>query len=115
MAWGKSKPPVTAPSTLSQVLPLLIAFAVLAGIGWILYQFYVSLGKIQAQASKRMGDKNMTFTKEGGLRVGVKQVAEEEYVGKTRSVFVKAWNLGTGADADGERPPSTPGSNRKNR
>jgi len=59
-----------------------------------------------------MGDKNMTFTKEGGLRVGVKQVAEEEYVGKTRSVFVKAWNLGTGADADGERPPSTPGSNR---
>lgn len=48
--------------------------------------------KIQAQAKEQMGSKNVVFTKDG-LRVGVKHVENEEYVDRTQSWVVKAWNL----------------------
>ncbi|KZZ89003.1 hypothetical protein AAL_07946 [Moelleriella libera RCEF 2490] len=40
-----------------------------------------------------MGRKNVVFTKDG-VRVGVKHVQNENYVDKTQSWVVKAWNLG---------------------
>jgi hypothetical protein len=43
-----------------------------------------------------MGSKNVVFTKDG-VRVGVKQVKEENYVDATQSWVVKAWNLGSDA------------------
>ena len=91
MAWGKSKS-ATPPSTVSQVLPLFITLVFLAGLGWIGYQIWLSLGKIQAQAKEQMGKKDVTFTKDG-LRVGVKHVKDEDYVDKTQSWVVKAWEL----------------------
>ncbi len=44
-------------------------------------------------ASERMGKKNVVFTKDG-MRVGVKQVKNENYVDATQNYVVKAWNLG---------------------
>lgn len=38
--------------------------------------------------------KSVVFTKDG-VRVGVKQMKNENYVDKTQSFVVKAWNLGT--------------------
>ncbi|KAK7428684.1 hypothetical protein QQZ08_004778 [Neonectria magnoliae] len=84
-------------STVSQVLPLLIVFAILAAGGWVGYQVYLSVAKIQETASERMGRKNVVFTKDG-MRVGVKQMKNENYVDATQSWVVKAWNLGTNKD-----------------
>ncbi|KAK3322102.1 hypothetical protein B0H66DRAFT_601579 [Apodospora peruviana] len=95
MAWGKAKPQAP-PSTLSQIIPLIITFIILGALAWVGYQIYVSVVKIQAQASKKMGDKHVVFTKDG-VRVGVKHVENEDYVDKTQSWVVKAWNLGSGA------------------
>ncbi len=113
MAWGKSKPsapPSTfrwarmiqicrkrasgaiADSCVSQLLPLLILLVVIGGLAFVGYHIYLSVTKIQAQASKNMGKKNVVFTKDG-LRVGVKHVEAERYVDATQSWVVKAWNL----------------------
>ncbi|KAF5982033.1 hypothetical protein FCOIX_3937 [Fusarium coicis] len=86
------------PSALSQVLPLIIVFALLSVGGWIGYQVYISVAKMSDAASERMGKKNVVFTKDG-VKVGVKQIKNENYVDATQSWFVKAWNLGTTSDA----------------
>ena len=59
------------------------------------YHIYLSVAKIQAQASQKMGNKNVVFTKDG-LRVGVKHVENEKYVDATQGWVVKAWNLSQG-------------------
>ncbi|KAI8720329.1 hypothetical protein NCS52_00478000 [Fusarium sp. LHS14.1] len=87
------------PSTLSQVLPLLIVFALLGVGGWVGYQVYISVAKMQDAASERMGKKNVVFTKDG-VKVGVKQIKTENYVDATQSWVVKAWNLGTTGGKD---------------
>jgi hypothetical protein len=48
-----------------------------------------------------MGSKNVVFTKDG-LKVGVRQVKEENYVDATQSWVVKAWNLGSDAKKEEE-------------
>ena len=76
-----------------QIIPLVIAAAVVAAIAWIVYQVRVSATKFRDSASERMGKKNVVFTKDG-VRVGVKHVQNEKYVDATQSWVVKAWNLG---------------------
>jgi len=71
---------------------LLIVLVILASIAFVGYHIYLSATKIQAQASKNMGSKNVVFTKDG-LRVGVKHVENEKYVDATQSWVVKAWKL----------------------
>lgn len=39
-----------------------------------------------------MEKKNIVLTKDG-VKVGVKEVRNEEYVDKTQSVLMKAWNM----------------------
>ncbi|OLN94187.1 hypothetical protein CCHL11_02869 [Colletotrichum chlorophyti] len=90
MAWGKKEKP--QPSTISQLLPLVITLVFLAGLAWVLWQVYVSVTKIQESASERMGKKNVVFTKDG-VRVGIKHTTSEKYVDQTQSWVVKAWNL----------------------
>ncbi|CAM1503675.1 Fc.00g012660.m01.CDS01 [Cosmosporella sp. VM-42] len=100
MAWGSSSK--AQPSTVSQVLPLLIVFAILGVGGWVGYQVYLSVGKISETASERMGKKNVVFTKDG-LKVGVKEIRNENYVDATQSWVVKAWNLGTAKEDQQKR------------
>jgi hypothetical protein len=69
-------------------------------VAWVGYQIYLSLAKIQAQARRQMGD-NVVFTKDG-MRVHVKDMADESYVDKTQSWVVKAWNLGSATNAQEE-------------
>lgn len=80
------------PSIIRQVVPLVIAIALISGIAWVLYQVYLSFTKIRESASERMGKKNVVFTKDG-VRVGVRHLQNEKYVDKTQSYVVKAWNL----------------------
>ncbi|KAK1830557.1 hypothetical protein QBC39DRAFT_260818 [Podospora conica] len=103
MAWGKSKT-TAPPSTISQLLPLVITLAFIAGLAWVGYQVYLSVGKIQQQAKEQMVKKDVVFTKDGGLRVGVKHVENEAYVDRTQSWVVKAWNLsGEAAKEEGKK------------
>ncbi|KAI3541166.1 hypothetical protein CPAR01_07561 [Colletotrichum paranaense] len=91
MAWGKKAQP-PPPSALRQIIPLIITLLFLTGVAWVLWQVYLSVNKIQESASERMGKKNVVFTKDG-VRVGVKHTSNENYVDKTQSWVVKAWNL----------------------
>ncbi|CAJ2508573.1 Uu.00g135990.m01.CDS01 [Anthostomella pinea] len=100
MVWGGKTPKVEAkPSTLSQVLPLLILLVFLAGAAVVGYHIYVSATKIRQNASQSMAKKNVVFTKDG-MRVGVKHVENERYVDATQSWFVKAWNMSSSGKAD---------------
>ncbi|OTB12508.1 hypothetical protein K445DRAFT_320948 [Daldinia sp. EC12] len=95
MAWkSKSHIPVEAkPSTLRQLLPLLILLTVFGGIAFVVYQVYLGATKIRDNTEKRMARRNLVFTKDG-LKVGVKHVEQEKYVDATQNWVVKAWNLG---------------------
>ena len=68
---------------------MLLAVGAFAFVG---YQIYLSATQIQKEAGRKMGKKNVVFTKDG-LRVGVKHVETEKYVDATQSWVVKAWNL----------------------
>ena len=86
-------------------MPLIVAVIIVSAIGWVLYQVYDSATKFRDSASERMGKKNVVFTKDG-VRVGVRHVQNENYVDKTQSWVVKAWNLGQPKpDADLYVPP----------
>ncbi|KAK4216382.1 hypothetical protein QBC37DRAFT_371105 [Rhypophila decipiens] len=98
-------------STKSQIAPLIITFIIIAALGWVGWQIYQSMQKIQEQAEKKMGKKHVVFTKDG-LKVGVKHVENEAYVDKTQSWFVKAWNLSGGAGAADS--PAGGGKKKKN-
>lgn len=39
-----------------------------------------------------MEKRNINFTADGGMRVGVKELKTEDYSGKTQDYLVKAWN-----------------------
>lgn len=81
-------------STLSQILPLLILILVVAGISFVLYHIWQTWMQFGKNTSDRMAKKNVIFTKDG-MRVGVKQASQEQYIDATQSWVVKAWNLGT--------------------
>ncbi|KAM3083243.1 hypothetical protein ACMFMG_003902 [Clarireedia jacksonii] len=93
MAWGSSKAPPPPPrSALSKLLPLLILLVLLSGFAFIGYQIYLTTQKISHAASDKMQRKNVVFTKDG-VKVGVKEMKNENYVDKTQGFLVKAWTL----------------------
>ncbi|KAK3305499.1 uncharacterized protein B0T15DRAFT_493658 [Chaetomium strumarium] len=91
MAWRQKSQ--TPPSTVKQLLPLLITLVVLGLMAVVCYQVYVSWVKIQAQARQQMGE-SVVFSREG-VRVNVQDIGSESYLDRTQRWFVKAWNLGT--------------------
>ncbi|KAH7382950.1 hypothetical protein BKA64DRAFT_727036 [Cadophora sp. MPI-SDFR-AT-0126] len=97
MAWGRSsipKPPPPPKSALSKLLPLLILFIVLGGFAFVGYHVYLIVCNVQKTTNEKMERKNVVFTKDG-MKVGVKELRNENYVDKTQSFMVKAWNLST--------------------
>lgn len=60
----------------------------------MVYQVYLSALQIGNHTAQRLERKNLNFSKDGGLRVGVKDVGDETYLDRTQSWFVKAWELG---------------------
>ncbi|KAH6653764.1 hypothetical protein BKA67DRAFT_259983 [Truncatella angustata] len=90
MAWGRKEAP--KPSTLSQVIPLVVLLLFLGGAAFVGYHIWVAVNKVEKTYSDKMAKKNVVFTKDG-MRVGVKHVEQERYVDATQSWVVKAWNL----------------------
>ena len=65
------------------LIPLLILFIVILLAAFIGYIAYNIATDIADKTSKSMEKRNVTFTKDG-MKVGVKQVKEEDYVGQTQ-------------------------------
>lgn len=76
---------------LSKVVPLLIFFLVLIVAAFIGYVVYTIATDVADKTSKKMEKKNIKFGKEG-MKIGVKEVRNENYVDQTQSLLVKAWN-----------------------
>ncbi|KAF7918779.1 uncharacterized protein EAE98_009557 [Botrytis deweyae] len=95
MAWGSSSTSPPPPrSALSKLLPLLIFLIILGAFAFVAYQVYLVTQQVSKSASDKMASKNVSFTKDG-VKVGVKELKNENYVDKTQGFLVKAWNLST--------------------
>jgi len=96
MSWGssvhKTHPPPT--SAFIKSLPLIVFLLVIAIATFVGYHLFISFQKISDAATHKLESKNVVFTKDG-MRVGVKELRNENYVDNTQSLLVKAWNLST--------------------
>ena len=68
---------------LSKVVPLAIFFAVLTVAAFIGYVVYTIATDVAEKTSKKMEKKNISFGKEG-MKIGVKEVRNENYVDQTQ-------------------------------
>ena len=68
---------------LSKVVPLLIFFVVLIIAAFIGYAVYTIATDVAQKTSKKMEKKNISFGKEG-MKIGVKEVGNENYVDQTQ-------------------------------
>lgn len=68
----------------SNIIPLIVLLVVVGVGGFIGYQMYLWSGEVKDRANKSMEKRNIGFTKEGGLRVGVKGMEDESYADKTQ-------------------------------
>ncbi|KAI9748880.1 MAG: hypothetical protein M1835_001690 [Candelina submexicana] len=79
---------------LTSLVPLIILSIVLSVLAFIGYAVYTVANDVANQTTKKMERKNVLFTKDG-MKVGVKEVRNEQYVDQTQSFLVKAWNYST--------------------
>ena len=70
--------------SLANLVPLIVLLVVVGGGGYIGYQIYLWSNEMSDRGKKHLEKKHMTFTKEGGLKVGVKERSDEAYTDKTQ-------------------------------
>ncbi|KAF2232826.1 hypothetical protein EV356DRAFT_504833 [Viridothelium virens] len=76
---------------IGNLIPLIIFFIIVGVVSFVGYHIYLVANEIGDQSRQKMEKKNIAFTKDG-MKVGVKEIKDEEYADKTQSVLVKAWN-----------------------
>ena len=69
---------------LTNLIPLIVLLVVVGVGGFIGYSMYLWSNELADRGKKKMESKNIGFTPEGGLRVGVKAMPEERYADKTQ-------------------------------
>lgn len=69
---------------LGNLIPLIILLIVVGVASFIGYHLYLWSNELAERAGKKMEKSNVSFTKEGGLRVGVKEMRDESYADKTQ-------------------------------
>ena len=69
---------------LSNLIPLIVLLIVVGIAAFVGYGMYIWSNELADKASKKMEQKNMSFTKDGGLRVGVREVNDEREADKTQ-------------------------------
>ncbi|KAF2753598.1 hypothetical protein EJ05DRAFT_489788 [Pseudovirgaria hyperparasitica] len=74
-----------------RLIPLVILFGVIGAMAYVGYQMYLYANDLKDKGLKNMEKKNVTFTKDG-MKVGVKEVRDEDYADKTQNVLVNVWN-----------------------
>ena len=70
-------------SVLSKLLPLILLFGGLAVVAFVGFVIYTIATDIADKTSKKMQKKNVSFGKEG-MKIGVKEVRNENYVDQTQ-------------------------------
>ncbi|KAK3060326.1 hypothetical protein LTS18_008794 [Coniosporium uncinatum] len=68
---------------LGSLIPLIILFLFVAVGGYIGYQMYLYSLELSAKANKKLEKKHIAFTKDG-MKVGVKELRDEDYADKTQ-------------------------------
>jgi hypothetical protein len=76
---------------LGQLIPLVLLFAFLGVGAYVGYHLYVFSNELAERGKTKMEKKNISFSKDG-LKVGVKELKDEDYADKTQNYLVKAWN-----------------------
>ncbi|KAH0286604.1 hypothetical protein M436DRAFT_83239 [Aureobasidium namibiae CBS 147.97] len=76
---------------LSNLIPLIILLVAVSGFAFVGYQMYLWTNDLANKGKQTMEKKNVSFTKDG-MKVGVKQMSDEEYADRTQSVLVNTWN-----------------------
>jgi hypothetical protein len=69
---------------LSNLVPLIILFVLIGGAGFVGYQIYLWSNEMTDRGKKHLEKKHMSFTKDGGLKVSVKERSAEAYTDKTQ-------------------------------
>ncbi|KAL4873389.1 hypothetical protein BDV12DRAFT_159897 [Aspergillus spectabilis] len=75
----------------NRLIPLIILVIVVIVIAVIGFIAYSIVQEVSDKTKSKMEKRNVMFTREG-MKVGVRQVGEEEYVDRSQSVLVKIWN-----------------------
>ncbi|KAG9669063.1 hypothetical protein KCU99_g2880, partial [Aureobasidium melanogenum] len=68
---------------IANLLPLVILFVFVGAFAFVGYQMYLWTNDLANQGKKTMEKKNVMFTKDG-MKVGVKEMSEEEYADRTQ-------------------------------
>lgn len=68
---------------LGKLLPLVILFGTLAAAAFVGYVIYSIATDIASKTSQKMEKKNINFGKDG-MRIGVKEVKNENYIDSTQ-------------------------------
>ncbi|KAL2854352.1 hypothetical protein BJY01DRAFT_243682 [Aspergillus pseudoustus] len=76
------------PNRLIPLAILLLVVVVLAVVGFIAYSI---IQEVSNKTKTKMEKRNVMFTKDG-MKVGVREVKEEEYVDRSQSILVNMWN-----------------------
>ncbi|KAL2810702.1 hypothetical protein BJX63DRAFT_434087 [Aspergillus granulosus] len=76
------------PNRLVPLAIVLVLAIVLAVVGFIAYSI---IQEVSNKTKTKMEKRNVMFTKDG-MKVGVREVNEEEYVDRSQSILVNMWN-----------------------
>ncbi|KAI9653449.1 MAG: hypothetical protein M1831_005997 [Alyxoria varia] len=80
-------------SRATSLIPVILLLGFVGGAAYIGYQIFLYSQELANRGQKHMEKKNIKFTADGGMRVGVKELKTEDYSSKTQDIIVKAWNL----------------------
>ncbi|KAF1916323.1 hypothetical protein BDU57DRAFT_496841 [Ampelomyces quisqualis] len=86
----------------SNLLPLVVLFAVVGGVAWVGYQILLYTNELAERGLHKLEKKNVVFTKDGA-KVGVKEISAEKYADQTQRAFVKTWNAAQDGGAQAVR------------
>ncbi|KAL3466652.1 hypothetical protein BJX64DRAFT_284215 [Aspergillus heterothallicus] len=76
------------PNRLIPLAILVVVVVVLAVVGFVAYSI---VQEVSNKTKNKMEKRNVMFTKDG-MKVGVREVKEEEYVDRSQSILVNMWN-----------------------
>lgn len=74
------------------ILPVILLIVFAAAFGFIAYQIYIYTHTVVKTSEQELAKKNINFSKDGGLQVGVKEVSTEQYGQRLQKGLVDTWN-----------------------
>jgi len=77
---------------LSKLLPFILLLLLVGIATFIAYAIYTIASDVASKTQKKMEEKNVSFSKEG-LKVGVREVRNENYVDRTQRYVWIEWFL----------------------